>query len=87
MGDRTEAASLLLAMSRFSSGVGLIPEQNWELPDLDASPFGTDPTIAFDRLRERRRSRLRLAPDLVRGLVREARARPGHRPERRAAER
>ena len=26
-GDRAEAASLLLAMSRFSSGVGLIPEQ------------------------------------------------------------
>jgi glucoamylase len=45
-GDRAEAASLLLAMSRFSSGVGLIPEQNWELPDLPASPFGTDPTIA-----------------------------------------
>ena len=33
-------------MSRFASGVGLIPEQNWELPDLPASPFGTDPTVA-----------------------------------------
>ena len=33
-------------MSRFASGVGLIPEQNWELPDLAASPFGTDPTQA-----------------------------------------
>ena len=33
-------------MSRFASGVGLIPEQNWELPDLAASPFGTDPTLA-----------------------------------------
>jgi hypothetical protein len=33
-------------MSRFASGVGLIPEQDWELPDLAASPFGTDPTIA-----------------------------------------
>ena len=33
-------------MSRFASGVGLIPEQNWELPDLAASPFGTDPTVA-----------------------------------------
>ena len=43
---RAEAASLLLAMSRFSSGVGLIPEQNSELPDLPASPFGTDPTVA-----------------------------------------
>ena len=28
------------------SGVGLIPEQAWELPDLARSPFGTDPTIA-----------------------------------------
>jgi glucoamylase len=45
-GDKAEAASLLLAMSRFASGVGLIPEQNWELPDLEASPFGTDPTVA-----------------------------------------
>ena len=45
-GDRAEAASLLLAMSRFSSGVGLIPEQNWELPPLAASPYGTDPTVA-----------------------------------------
>ena len=25
-------------------GVGLIPEQAWEQPDLPASPFGTDPT-------------------------------------------
>jgi glucan 1,4-alpha-glucosidase len=45
-GDEREAASLLLGMSRFGSGIGLIPEQNWELPDLPASPFGTDPTVA-----------------------------------------
>jgi glucan 1,4-alpha-glucosidase len=45
-GDPAEAASLLLAMSRFAAGVGLIPEQNWELPDLAASPYGTDPTLA-----------------------------------------
>ena len=45
-GDPGEAASLLLGMSRFASGVGLIPEQNWELPDLAPSPFGTDPTLA-----------------------------------------
>jgi glucan 1,4-alpha-glucosidase len=45
-GKPAEAASLLLGMSRFASGVGLIPEQNWELPDLPASPFGTDPTLA-----------------------------------------
>jgi hypothetical protein len=33
-------------MQKFASGVGLIPEQDWELPDLAASPFGTDPTLA-----------------------------------------
>ena len=45
-GNSRGAASLLEDMSDFSSGVGLIPEQNWELPDLPASPFGTDPTLA-----------------------------------------
>ena len=45
-GDNGTASSLLLGMQRFASGVGLIPEQDWELPDLAASPFGTDPTIA-----------------------------------------
>jgi glucoamylase len=45
-GAKQNAASLLLGMQRFASGVGLIPEQDWELPDLAASPFGTDPTIA-----------------------------------------
>jgi glucoamylase len=45
-GDAAGAASLLLAMSRFASGVGLIPEQDWELPDLAPSPYGTDPTVA-----------------------------------------
>ena len=33
-------------MAQHSSGVGLIAEQSWEQPDLAASPFGTDPTIA-----------------------------------------
>jgi len=33
-------------MQNFGSGVGLIPEQDWELPTLAASPFGTDPTVA-----------------------------------------
>jgi glucan 1,4-alpha-glucosidase len=45
-GDAAEAASLLLGMSRFASGIGLIPEQSWELTDLAASPYGTDPTVA-----------------------------------------
>ena len=59
-------------MSRFASGVGLIPEQNWELPDLAASPFGTDPTLASIGFVERRRGRLGVAADVVGGVVRAA---------------
>ena len=45
-GDTAGAATLLDSMGRMASGVGLIPEQNWENPDLAPSPFGTDPTTA-----------------------------------------
>lgn len=45
-GDPATAASLLSGMRKFASGVGLIPEQDWDLADLAASPYGTDPTIA-----------------------------------------
>ena len=45
-GNASGAAGLLDSMARFASGVGLIPEQDWELPDLAPSPFGTDPTTA-----------------------------------------
>jgi len=45
-GDTVGAARLLDAMAQYSSGVGLIAEQSWEQPDLAASPYGTDPTIA-----------------------------------------
>ena len=45
-GDETGAAAELEAMAQFSSGVGLVPEQAWEDPDLAASPYGTDPTTA-----------------------------------------
>jgi carbohydrate-binding DOMON domain-containing protein len=40
------AVDLLDGMAKFASGVGLIPEQDWEFPDLAASPYGTDPTVA-----------------------------------------
>jgi hypothetical protein len=36
----------LKAMQAMGGGVGLIPEQAWDQPDLAASPFGTDPTVA-----------------------------------------
>jgi glucan 1,4-alpha-glucosidase len=45
-GDTAGAVARLRAMSAMASGVGLIPEQAWEQPDLPASPFGTDPTQA-----------------------------------------
>jgi glucan 1,4-alpha-glucosidase len=45
-GDATGAAGLLDGMDRFAGGVGLIPEQDWENPDLARSPFGTPPETA-----------------------------------------
>ncbi len=45
-GDFASATTLLNAMIRFSSGVGLVPEQDWEDPALAASPYGADPTVA-----------------------------------------
>jgi glucoamylase len=45
-GDRGGAQSLLQAIINFSSGVGLVPEQAWENPDLSASPYGSDPATA-----------------------------------------
>jgi glucoamylase len=45
-GNPAAGAALLDSMARFAGGVGLVPEQDWELPDLAASPFGTDPTLA-----------------------------------------
>jgi glucoamylase len=45
-GSASGAQSLLQAMINFSSGVGLVPEQAWENPDLPASPYGSDPATA-----------------------------------------
>jgi GH15 family glucan-1,4-alpha-glucosidase len=45
-GDSAEATSLLLGMRAFTSGVGLIPEQDWELDPIAADTYGTDPTVA-----------------------------------------
>ena len=45
-GDRSGAQSLLQAIISFSSGVGLVPEQDWENPDLPPSPYGSDPATA-----------------------------------------
>jgi len=45
-GDPNGTAGLLVAMMNFSSGVGLVPEQDWENPGLAASPYGSDPATA-----------------------------------------
>src|SRR5436190_21986216 len=45
-GQSGAALTLLRDMSAFASGVGLVPEQDWENPALAPSPFGTAPEIA-----------------------------------------
>jgi glucoamylase len=45
-GDAAGARTLLDAMRDASSGVGLVPEQAWEDPNLPASPYGTPPEAA-----------------------------------------
>jgi glucoamylase len=45
-GASPSAASLVPSFGGFASGVGLIPEQVWEQPNLAASAYGTDPTLA-----------------------------------------
>jgi glucoamylase len=45
-GASPSAVSLVPSFTGFASGVGLLPEQVWELPDLAASAYGTDPTVA-----------------------------------------
>ncbi len=46
VGDQSTAVGLADAMARFAGGVGLIPEQDWENPDLAPSAFGTVPEVA-----------------------------------------
>jgi len=45
-GARLDAYVLLDGMARTASGIGLIPEQAWENPDVPASPFGTQAECA-----------------------------------------
>jgi glucoamylase len=44
--DPRGAATNLLDMARLATGAGMIPEQDWENPDVPPSPFGSDPTTA-----------------------------------------
>jgi glucan 1,4-alpha-glucosidase len=45
-GNVGAAVTRLEAMQGTASGVGLIPEQAWEVPDIARSPFGTPPETA-----------------------------------------
>jgi glucan 1,4-alpha-glucosidase len=45
-GDVAAAAQLLATINAQASGVGLVPEQVWDQPDVPASPYGADPTTA-----------------------------------------
>jgi glucan 1,4-alpha-glucosidase len=45
-GHPGQAGALLAAMNTMTSGVGLMPEQVWDAPDVPASPYGSDPTTA-----------------------------------------
>jgi glucodextranase-like protein/glycosyl hydrolase family 15 len=45
-GDTGAAQSDLDFMLNSASGVGLVPEQVWDFPDVAASPYGSDPTTA-----------------------------------------
>ena len=55
--------------SAFSSGIGLVPEQAWENPDLAAVAVRHRPGDRVDRLRRRRAGRLGLAADLGAGAA------------------
>ena len=45
-GNRNQAIKLLNTMRQMAGGVGLIPEQVWNLPDLKAAPYGANPLTA-----------------------------------------
>ena len=45
-GQSATAADLLVSIGQLAGGVGLVPEQDWDFPNVAASPFGTDPTVA-----------------------------------------
>jgi glucoamylase len=45
-GDLSGVSPMLLAMAKLAGGVGMIPEQDWEDPNVPPSPYGSDPTTA-----------------------------------------
>jgi glucoamylase len=45
-GDRADASRLAVSLQRMTWGLGYVPEQVWEDPDVPASPYGANPTTA-----------------------------------------
>ncbi|HEY2313645.1 MAG TPA: glucodextranase DOMON-like domain-containing protein, partial [Streptosporangiaceae bacterium] len=45
-GNSSAATADLNFMLNSASGIGLVPEQVWNFPDVPASPYGSDPTTA-----------------------------------------
>jgi glucoamylase len=45
-GDSSAATADLSFMLNSASGIGLVPEQVWNYPDVPASPYGSDPATA-----------------------------------------
>ena len=45
-GDRGGAERLAATMDHMSWGIGLMPEQVWEDPNIPAAPYGSDPSTA-----------------------------------------
>ena len=45
-GDLTGAENLASTMDRMSWGIGLMPEQVWEDPNIPAAPYGSNPATA-----------------------------------------
>jgi glucoamylase len=45
-GQTASAVQLLQTMENMTSGLGLVPEQAWEDPDVPASPYGSAPKTA-----------------------------------------
>ncbi len=45
-GDTADSAGLAVTLQRMTWGLGYVPEQVWEDPNVPASPFGSDPTTA-----------------------------------------
>lgn len=46
LGHVATAGTRLASVDAMASGVGLVPEQAWDAPDVAASPYGTDPSAA-----------------------------------------